>query len=628
MFCKKHDMLVKTTKIKIPLIWLLCIFYVPKIIAQVGIGTTTPHASAILEVSSSNKGFLLPRLSEEQRDNIASPSEGLMIFNTDDNCLNYRIPNGWVNPCDPNDTGSGSGPDTGNSNIPSGLFLQANSTIYISSVFDNNYFPYTPPITTANTNTNVNPDITPESKTVDYQGLLTTSGITLKIPYLVFGATDLTLDTVTLVKTVDASFTENGINAVDVQFQIPEITLSPGSGFITATLKALVTDLDAKKLDINAGMGTDLGVLISEFIIPVSNSGDTDTLQLKIVPGIPDQSFGDGVHDFVYLPVQAEDGNLWLTNNLGAEYANINSSNFNVGNKANALNDELAYGSKFQWGRKADGHELITYSSSTSGARVTPATSSTVSGTSTPSHSNFITNNADPNDWLFPQDNTLWDGATSSNNPCPNGFRLPTQTEWSNYKNASGINNTTDAASSQLAISSAGSTNSSGNLETIGSTGFYWAGNSTVIDNGGSPYTKAWSSIFFSSFINTSANNNVFGYSVRCIQNESNISSTSNGTAIISSINNCSVASTGSLTAGVTPTSGITQTLNVTATKAGSYTIFAFNNGVVFFGSGILTLGNQDIVLTVNTFGSPTVSETTTFTLNIPSGCTFDRVID
>lgn len=616
----------KKTKIKLPLFWLLCTFYVPNTIAQIGIGTTTPHPSAILEVSSSNKGFLLPRLTESERDDIVSPSEGLMIFNTDDNCLNFKAASGWVNPCDANDTGSGSGPV--NSNIPSGLYLQANSTIYISSVYDDNYFPYTPPVATANTNTNVNPDGAPESKIVDYQGLLTTTGLNLKIPYLVFGAVDLTLDTITIVKTIDASFTENGVNSVDVQFQIPGKILNPGSGFISATLKAIDTDLDAKKLDINSGMGTDLGVLISEFIIPVSSTGDTDTLQLKIVPGIPDQFFGNGFHDFVYLPIQAEDGNLWLSNNLGAVYTDINNSSFNVGTQAQSHNDELAYGSKFQWGRHAGRYSLMTYSSPNSGSRVNPTTTSVISNTSTPIHSDFITNTSDPNDWLNPQDNTLWDGANAPNNPCPNGFRLPTQIEWSNYINASGISNSVDAASSLLAISSAGWTNASGGIVDLGSEGFYWAGNSTINNNGGSPFTKAWSAIFSSSFANSSSNNNVFGYSVRCIQNHSNISSTSNGTAVITSINDCNVASTGTLTAGVNPTNAVTQTLNVTVAKAGSYTIFAFENGVAFFGSGILNLGNQDIVLTANTFMSPIAAGTTTFTLNVPSGCTFDRVID
>ncbi|WP_326982281.1 hypothetical protein VUJ46_19105 [Chryseobacterium sp. MYb264] len=52
--------------------------------AQVGIGTSSPSPSAILEVSSANKGFLLPRLNLTGRNDvitIANPANGLMVVN-------------------------------------------------------------------------------------------------------------------------------------------------------------------------------------------------------------------------------------------------------------------------------------------------------------------------------------------------------------------------------------------------------------------------------------------------------------------------------------------------------------------------------------------------------------------
>lgn len=48
----------------------------------VGIGIATPNASAILDVSSSNKGFLPPRMDSTQRNAITSPATGLTIYNT------------------------------------------------------------------------------------------------------------------------------------------------------------------------------------------------------------------------------------------------------------------------------------------------------------------------------------------------------------------------------------------------------------------------------------------------------------------------------------------------------------------------------------------------------------------
>lgn len=46
--------------------------------AQVGIGTTSPSPNAALDVTSTNKGFLLPRLADTT--NVANPSAGLMIY--------------------------------------------------------------------------------------------------------------------------------------------------------------------------------------------------------------------------------------------------------------------------------------------------------------------------------------------------------------------------------------------------------------------------------------------------------------------------------------------------------------------------------------------------------------------
>ena len=50
---------------------------------NVGINTNTPHASAALEVSATDKGMLVPRLTQTQRDNIGSPATGLLIYQND-----------------------------------------------------------------------------------------------------------------------------------------------------------------------------------------------------------------------------------------------------------------------------------------------------------------------------------------------------------------------------------------------------------------------------------------------------------------------------------------------------------------------------------------------------------------
>ena len=56
---------------------------------NVGIGTNNPNPKAILDVKATDKGILFPRMNTAQRDAIASPPDGLHIFNTDEQCLNY-----------------------------------------------------------------------------------------------------------------------------------------------------------------------------------------------------------------------------------------------------------------------------------------------------------------------------------------------------------------------------------------------------------------------------------------------------------------------------------------------------------------------------------------------------------
>ncbi len=63
---------------------ILVIIVTGKINAQTGIGTTTPHASAKLDVTATNKGFLPPRVtltSATDAATIASPAEGLLVYN-------------------------------------------------------------------------------------------------------------------------------------------------------------------------------------------------------------------------------------------------------------------------------------------------------------------------------------------------------------------------------------------------------------------------------------------------------------------------------------------------------------------------------------------------------------------
>jgi hypothetical protein len=68
--------------------------------AQVGLGTEDPDPSSALDISSNSKGLLMPRLTTTQRNLIAFPATGLMIYNTtlNDGQLNIGTPSAasWI----------------------------------------------------------------------------------------------------------------------------------------------------------------------------------------------------------------------------------------------------------------------------------------------------------------------------------------------------------------------------------------------------------------------------------------------------------------------------------------------------------------------------------------------------
>ncbi len=81
-----------------PFLFLLSFLSLPKnVISQnVGIGTTAPHTSAQLEIQSSGKGVLLPRVGSAQRDAIASPAKGLILYDTTRSSFFYYDGNRWL----------------------------------------------------------------------------------------------------------------------------------------------------------------------------------------------------------------------------------------------------------------------------------------------------------------------------------------------------------------------------------------------------------------------------------------------------------------------------------------------------------------------------------------------------
>ena len=190
---------------------------------------------------------------------------------------------------------------------------------------------------------------------------------------------------------------------------------------------------------------------------------------------------------------------VWLDRNLGASQ---------VGTSAT---DYLSYGSLYQWGRLADNHQCMTWASSYLGTPVNGVTSTTCP-TNTPPNSLFVKTLTSPWDWRVPQNNSLWQGASGINNPCPSGYRLPTNAEFVAEVATWPTKNTTGAFGSSLKWVMAGYRDfPDGQTYQAGYAGGYWSG---TINS-----TKAMALWFSPTEGYTVDDFRAVGYSVRCIKN-------------------------------------------------------------------------------------------------------------
>ena len=141
---------------------------------------------------------------------------------------------------------------------------------------------------------------------------------------------------------------------------------------------------------------------------------------------------------------------------------------------AQSVNDYLAYGDLYQWGRKADGHEKITWTNSTTG---TPVNGPTTAKADVPANALFIVEDASSDDWRVNPDDNLWTGVAAVNNPCPAGFRVPTTPEMSAEYTAYNITNVATAFTNPLKFPAAGlreSNTIAGALFDQGVRSYYW----------------------------------------------------------------------------------------------------------------------------------------------------------
>ncbi len=183
----------------------------------------------------------------------------------------------------------------------------------------------------------------------------------------------------------------------------------------------------------------------------------------------------------------------WFDRNLGATQV------------ATTSDDAASYGDLFQWGRLDDGHQDRA-----------STTTSTLSTTDDPGHNHFIIIpvSTPPNDWRVGQNDDLWqEDGTGINNPCPPGWRVPTQAELQAEIDDWSSSDASGAFNSSLKWTVAGRRNyDDGSFGQLGSHGLYWS--STV-------HSTVSRNLFFSGSANSASvgtDSRAYGFSVRCIK--------------------------------------------------------------------------------------------------------------
>ena len=385
----------------------LVLLFVGVLIAQIffaqGIGINAsgdnPHPSAILDVSSTTKGFLPPRMTTAQRDAIASPTEGLYIFNTTTGCAQFFVNGIWQDVKCATCPTLASAPTAG-TNTPSAtqMVWSWNSVSGASGYKWNTTNNYVAATDLGNTTT------------VTQTGL--TCGTSNTIYVWAYNSCGNTSPELTLTQSTSACPFICGTNTVTFTYKGSSVT---------------------------------------------------------------------------YGTVVGANNRCWLNRNLGATQVATSSTDAN------------SYGDLFQWGRGDDGHQTRTSSTIT-----------TLSNSDQPGHGNFIRVSVSPFDWRSGNNTNRWNAIPIVNNPCPSGWRVPTEVELNAERNSWITSNAAGALASPLKLPMAGYRDDTGALNFVGTRWYYWASKTY-----GNPSEAIG---FDSGFTWPDGFGNVHGLSVRCIK--------------------------------------------------------------------------------------------------------------
>jgi hypothetical protein len=181
-------------------------------------------------------------------------------------------------------------------------------------------------------------------------------------------------------------------------------------------------------------------------------------------------------------------GRVWMDRNLGANRV------------AQSIDDEEAFGDLYQWGRFGDGHQCRNSN-----------TTLDLSTTDQPEHGKFILAINALGDWREGGNDGLWAVETGINNPCPEGYRLPTALEFEVERLSWSQNNRQGAFESPLRFPSGGVRLTNGTFFGVSQRSGLWSSTTN---------TTAANVLFLNElFAGESNHERGSGYSVRCIKN-------------------------------------------------------------------------------------------------------------
>jgi len=552
--------------------------------AQVGIGTTNPNTSAALDITSTTKGFLPPRMTTTERNAIGTPATGLVIFNTTTNGLEFKSSTGWTSlttgtipytgatqavdlgaydlKVNGLTVGRGNGNEASNTAIGN-VALNSNTT-----GSDNTATGYRALIntTTGGNNTATGSEALSTNTTGSDNTAIGRSALianTEGSSNTATGASALILNTTGSRNTAigQAALYTNAIGSDNTAMGSEALsTNSTGSDNTAIGQFALRNNTTGSKntalgneADVGSGdltNATAIGngaVVITSNTIQIGNTSVTDvktsgtitagtvtypnahnstTGQVLTINNTGTASWATGLPtsnndgDMLYwyksawvkvpagtdgqtltfiggkpvwsgsLPantvVNAATGKIWMDRNLGASQVATSST------------DAASYGDLYQWGRGTDGHQLRN-----------SATTSDLSSTDQPGNGIWINS---PSDWLSSPNDNLWQGVSGVNNPCPSGYRIPTEAEWAAERSSwIGGDNAAGAIGSLLKLPMAGGRDpNGGTINDAGTYAYYWSSTVSGAD--------ARSLRFGSGSADVGANGRAYGKSVRCLK--------------------------------------------------------------------------------------------------------------